>query len=77
MYAFLIWMSIPEQLLSPDSNYLLAAIIYSGFGLMTFTELINKRVSTSYSRLKTLFGTSVLNIPRAISNRCDSTTASD
>ena len=77
VYAFLIWMSIPEQLLSSDSNYLLAAIIYSGFGLMTFTELINKRVSTSYSRLKTLLGTSVLNIPRAILNRCDSTTASD
>ena len=77
VYAFFIWMSIPEQLLSSDSNYLLGAIIYSGFGLMTFTELINKRRNTSYSKLKTLLGTNILNIPRAVSNKCDSTTASD
>ena len=77
VYAFLIWMSIPEQLLSSDSNYLLGANIYSGFGLMTFTELINKRRNTSYSKLKTLLGTNILNIPRAVSNKCDSTTASD
>ena len=35
VYAFLIWMSIPEQLLSSDSNYLLGANIYSCFGLVT------------------------------------------
>ena len=77
VYALVIWMSIPEQLLSSDSNYLLGANIYSGFGLMTFTELINKRRNTSYLKLKTLLGTNILNIPRAVSNKCDSTTASD
>ena len=45
--------------------------------MYTFTELINRKLNWTYSRSKRLLSGANLNIPRAVSRRCDSTTASD
>ncbi|UMW88598.1 VP3 [Carcinus maenas reovirus] len=68
--CFIIWMSIPEQLLSDRSNFTIAAVIWAGFSTDdTYASIMRRSDRASdrqnYHQLKAALSTRRFQIPRA------------